>query len=404
MSRHHTSARRLLRRKVLATGLAIGTFAAVLVPATGASAAGCGFLGLFPCANSIASRVPGTPVTPVNQVNTYPDPVPNPKVGSVPNTAKIGKMDAGVVPVIGKVSAQADDGAYVLYEKQMDARTVDLMISSPALGGAAAVRLMLPKDWSTSPTATWPSMYLLTGGHDATDYQTWSWNTHIEQYTANANALIVMPSVGAAGFVTNFWNYGLGSLGGYQYDTYLATELPQILQRGYRAGSKAVVAGISSGGYSSVALAALHPGRFAVAASYSGLPDTQAGNTAITIELMPLVMWQVPLAMWGDSIGQWYIWNANNPAAHLSGLKGTKVIISSGNGTAGPLDPPGSSGDTLMEPIVLASSQGFVQKASAAGLDVTADFYGPGTHSWTYWEREWVRSWPSFAAGLGIPA
>ena len=225
----------------------------MIVPATGAGAAGCGLFGLFPCAAStIGSRVPGTPVTPVTQVNRYADAVPNPKIGTVPSTAKVGVMDAGVVPVVGKVSAQSDDGAYVLYEKQLDARTVDLMITSPAIQGAAAVRIMLPKDWATSPSATWPVMYLLTGGHDGTDYQTWSWNTHIEQYMANSNALVVMPAVGAAGFVTNFWNFGLGAACN-QYDTFIATELPQILQRGHRAGTKAA-AGISSGGNSAVAL------------------------------------------------------------------------------------------------------------------------------------------------------
>ena len=122
------------------------------------------------------------------------------------------------------------------------------------------------------------------------------------------------------------------------------------------------------------------------------------------IELLPLVNMQVPVAMWGDSIGQWYVWAANNPAANLGGLKNTKVIVSAGTGAVGPLDAPGAQPDTLMEPITLPSSQSFVTKAKAAGVDVTADFYGAGTHTWAYWDREWVRSWPTFAAALGLPA
>ena len=377
--------------------LVLAVVAGVIAPAVPAAAAGCGLFGLFSCSDP-GSRTPGTAVTPVTQWNQSTQGGTNPKLGSVPSTATIGTPNPGVVPVLGKVTAKADDGAYVLYESRVDSRTVDLMVSSPALGGDAPVRVQLPIGWTTKLTATWPTLYLLHGGDDKADYQSWSLYTRADEYLSKAAALVVEPSIGSAAYASNYWNFYLG--GSNQYDTFIATELPQLLQRGYRASTRAAVAGISSGGYSALALAMLHPGEYGAAASYSGLADTQLPFVAQSIEFGPLLEFQVPAAMWGDSIAQLPIWDSRNPTAHVDKLKGTRVFVSSGNGSAGPLDTPGTS-DPL-EPVTLVSTESFLAKAKAQGVPVTADLYGPGEHNWKYWYRELQRSWPILSAGLGL--
>jgi diacylglycerol O-acyltransferase / trehalose O-mycolyltransferase len=35
-------------------------------------------------------------------------------------------------------------------------------------------------------------------------------------------------------------------------------------------------------------------------------------------------------------------------------------------------------------------------------IQPTIDLYGPGTHSWRYWQRELHRSWPLLTDALGI--
>ncbi|WP_157749223.1 alpha/beta hydrolase family protein [Jatrophihabitans sp. GAS493] len=388
------------RRRILIPAAVAVTLALAVIPQTAAGALGCGFLGLSNCAPKAPTGAPGTSVAQLSQVNQSGNGGTNPKLGAVPSTSKIGVPNAGVVPIVGLNSARADDGAFVAYESRVDARTVDLMVYSPALNGPAPVRLMLPADWSTQPSSTWPSVYLLHGGNDKTDYQSWSLFTKLPQETAATDALFVLPSIGSSAFATNYWNYGISGQGN-QYDTFVATELPQLLQRGYRANSKAVVAGISSGGYSALALAALHPATFAAAASYSGLDDLSSVTTGLIIEAGNLIDLKSPVAMWGDYLLQNSIWRAHDPAALLANLRNTPVFVSAGNGKVGPLDPSGASSDSI-EPVVLGTSQSFAQKAQSAGVPVTSDFYGNGTHSWFYWDREFVRSWPMFAAAAGI--
>ena len=48
----------------------------------------------------------------------------------------------------------------------------------------------------------------------------------------------------------------------------------------------------------------------------------------------------------------------------------------------------------LLEAPALAANLSFLTAAALAGVPVTTDLYGPGTHSWPYWQREFQRSWP----------
>ncbi|ONH32907.1 alpha/beta hydrolase [Pseudofrankia asymbiotica] len=359
-------------------------------PAAGASAA------------PAAPRTPGTPVAPVAQVNQSVNGGDNARTGTVPDTAALGVPNPGTVPVVGLATATADDGARVLYETRVDARTIDLMVSSPALGGAAPVRLMLPAAWASDPDARFPALYLIHGCCEKADYQSWSLYTDVETLTADKNTLVVMPSDGSAGFGTNWWNFGVPNKG-WNYDTFLATELPQILRAGYRASGRAAIAGASIGGYAAVALAALHPGRFAAVASYSGLLNTQ--SPVVSTEILGILVREGrnPLAMWGDPALLALQWLYTNPAAQLWRLTNVGLFVSAGNGNPGPLDPPGRESD-LLDAITLANSTTFVNLARLGGLKPTVDFYGAGTHSWPYWNRELARSWPVLAAGLGLPA
>ncbi|SDJ09020.1 S-formylglutathione hydrolase FrmB [Frankineae bacterium MT45] len=392
-------------RALVAVTAALAMAAVSLVTAQGrAGAAIC--IPLLPCSGSNATPTPPTaaPGTPVPQLTQLDQAIfggTNPKLGDVVSTASIGVPNAGVVPVAGLASARADDGAFVAYESRLDARTLDLMVYSPALKGAAPVRLLLPPNWSATAGTKWPSVYLLHGGDDKADYQSWSLYTPLAQDTANVDALFVMPSSGNSAYVTNYWEYGNPSTG-YQYDTFVATEIPQLLQRGYAASTKAVVAGLSSGGFGAMALPALHPGEYGAAASYSGLIDTSSLATAEILEGSSFVSLHNPYPMWGDFIWQNSVWTARDPAALVSKLKGVPLFISAGNGNAGPLDPAGKFTLDVLEPTVLGTSQTFVQKAKAAGDTVTTDFYGNGTHAWPYWNREFNRSWPMLAAGLGL--
>ncbi|NBH06280.1 alpha/beta hydrolase family protein [Amycolatopsis sp. SID8362] len=306
----------------------------------------------------------------------------------------------GVTPAVA-APAVADDGAKVVSETWVDARTVDLKISSPALGTTGMVRLIVPTGWAAQPSRTWPVLFLLHGCCEPVDYQSWDQFTDVKAFTANKDALVVMPTDGPAGMYTKWWNFGLGATP--DWDTFHTAEVRQIVERGYRGGTQRAVAGLSIGGYGALAYAFKHPGMFGAAASYSGVPNTLfPGIPVWIIGILARAGIYNYLQLWGDSFGMRPLWSAANPYDHVDQLRGTALYISCGNGQTGPLDPPGQS--DVLEPSALLSSQSFTDLLRAKGIPATVDYYGPGTHSWPYWQRALHNSWPVLAGALGLPA
>jgi diacylglycerol O-acyltransferase/trehalose O-mycolyltransferase len=68
------------------------------------------------------------------------------------------------------------------------------------------------------------------------------------------------------------------------------------------------------------------------------------------------------------------------------------VYLSSGNGTAGPFDPAGTTDH--LEALLNKMNHVVAARFEKAGVPLTTDFYGPGTHTWPYWQRELHRSLP----------
>jgi S-formylglutathione hydrolase FrmB len=296
-------------------------------------------------------------------------------------------------------TATADNGAKVVEETWLDARTVDLKINSPALGTTGMVRLLVPTGWAAQPTRTWPTLYLLHGCCEPVDYRSWDQFTDVKAFTADKDALVVMPTGGPAGMYTKWWNFGLKSTP--DWDTFHTLEVRQIVERGYRAGTRRAIAGLSIGGYGALAYAYKHKGMFGAAASYSGVPNTLYQGTPLFIQgILARAGIFNYLELWGDSWGMRPLWSANNPFDHVDDLRGTALYISCGNGQTGPLDPPGQS--DIFESSALGTSVSFTDRLKLKGIPVTVDYYGPGTHSWPYWQRALRNSWPVLAGALGI--
>ncbi|GHF00402.1 hypothetical protein GCM10017786_36540 [Amycolatopsis deserti] len=302
--------------------------------------------------------------------------------------------------VAAPVSAvSADDGAKVVTETWIDDRTVDLEIDSPALGKTGMVRLIVPARWRAEPARTWPTLWLLHGCCEPADYQSWDRFTDVKAFIADKDAIVVMPSDGEAGMYTKWWNFGLKSTP--DWDKFHTEEVRQIVERGYRGGTRRAVAGVSIGGYGALAYAFLHKGMFGAAASYSGIPNTLFPGTPEVIQgILVRAGHYNFFDLWGDEKASWPIWWSRNPYNHIDDLRGTALYISCGDGRTGPLDQPGQW-DPL-EPAALLTSRSFTDKLKLMGVPATVDYYGAGTHSWPYWERALHNSWPVLAPALGL--
>jgi S-formylglutathione hydrolase FrmB len=274
-------------------------------------------------------------------------------------------------------------GAVVLHETRAGPRTLDLELRSPALGATANVRLLTPLGWNRGATRRWPVLYLLHGCCDT--YVSWTRSTAIEDLPRLRRVLVVMPAGGAVGFYSD-WRAGPA------WERFHLVELRRLLERDYGAGAPRAIAGLSMGGLGALGYAARHPGLFSAAASFSGTLHPLA-QPASYLALFAAFT-NDPLAIWGDPDADRATWRAHDPTALAPRLRGTRLFVSAGDGTPGPLDPPGR-GDDRLERGVERESRALVARLRRLRIPVTADFYGPGTHSWPYWQRELERALPT---------
>lgn len=281
--------------------------------------------------------------------------------------------------------------ARIVSAEELDARTVDLTIDSPALGTLAKVRLLLPTPSSSPPVSGWPVLYLLHGCCDT--YQSWTRYTDVAQFTADAGVLVVMPDGGRVGFYSD-WLDGPG------WETFHVTELPQLLAKSYAAGDRRAIAGLSMGGFGALSYAARNPDMFAAAASFSGIVHTRL-SSQVSQNYLGLLRSEGadPEALWGDPAKDAKTWADHNPYDLAANLRGTPVYLSVGDGQVGPLDPPGARPDSL-EARLNAENVAFRERLAEIGVEATVDFYGPGTHTWPYWERALHQAWPMLSAAL----
>jgi S-formylglutathione hydrolase FrmB len=284
------------------------------------------------------------------------------------------------------IGEAADDGAHVVRVDALDPRTRDLTIESPTVG-YAKVRLLLPDGFDPDASESWPVLYLLHGCCD--DYTSWTRETDVEDIEELRDVLVVMPTGGQFGFYSDWWNQGAGGPPGWE--TFHLQELLQLLERNWQAGKERVVAGLSMGGFGAMEYTARNPGVFRAAASYSGVMDTLGSD------------FEADPAMWGDKVEQRDVWEAHNPVSLAAELEGVPLYVSYGEGSAGPLDSARVPFDDL-EPWIAQQNVTFVERLEELGIPATVDAYGPGSHTWPYWERELHDSLPMLLGALGVTA
>ncbi|GHC32967.1 hypothetical protein GCM10010507_01640 [Streptomyces cinnamoneus] len=308
-------------------------------------------------------------------------------------------------------------------------RMLDLAVSSPSTGAPVTwVRLLLPRHWSKDTPRTWPVLWLLHGGNG--NHKDWTGNTHVEELTAGRDVMVVMPETSNCSGYSDWWNYGKG--GAPAWETYLLDEVGPLLEKGYRAGTSRAVAGLSMGGLGALKLTAAHPGTFRAAASYSGAvnplyasPDGGfSGPDAVKAGgLSCLTDWK---RLWGEpgypfdttdptDLRQQHIWKRNSPLHQAARLARTPLYVSYGNGSASGTgwkwgDPPPSAarcvnppahGPEAVERTVYGMNEQLRARLAELRIPATVCAH-EGTHTWPYWERELVASFPMLMGALGV--
>jgi S-formylglutathione hydrolase FrmB len=302
--------------------------------------------------------------------------------------------------------------------KRHGGRLHQLTLSSPALGGHEAVNLLLPKHYSDHPASRYHVLYLLHGsGGNQTDWVKHGAVRLLDTAATKAHlpaTITVMPNAGLEGYYTDWYGTdvvnpaekvapGWATFDIDELIPYIDSHYPTIASRRGRA-----ITGLSMGGFGATSLAARNPGTFAAVGSFSGADDIDLNNPyeAIVLEgTSPAFTLGAPtLCIWGDPITHQIGLEAVDPTYLAPNLAGTKLYLASGNGTPGPYDATGSPTDVVssagagaVELDVSEMNHGLVAALDATRVAHTDYFYGPGTHSWPYWERDLTRFVPIMA-------
>lgn len=290
--------------------------------------------------------------------------------------------------------------------RPVDDRIVRYTFQSAALGGTAHVNVLFPSGYRDPANAEtrYPMLLLLHGhGGDADD-----WVDHdVERLVGQRHLIVVMPDGGYDGFYSDWYGSDLDGHTPFPppaWETFHLQELlpwvdanlRTIADRRHRS-----IAGLSMGGFGAMSYAARHPDLFGSAGSFSGAVDPDlawpAGPAGLTAAVNLPDAKPADACIWGDPLTQQVRWQAHDPTSLAANLGSVRLFVASGDGRPGRYDTSFDPGASGIEAAVDAMSHQFVDALGRAGVPVTTWFYGPGTHSWPYWQDDLSRFLPMLA-------
>lgn len=287
--------------------------------------------------------------------------------------------------------SRAAGPAEVIAEEESGRRSLDLTVYSPAVGAEVPVLLLLPRGWSPQSAERFPLLLLLHGARG--DYGDWTQYTDVEDLVADEDVIVAMPGGGPVGFYSD-WSDGPG------WETFHVEELPALLEKDYAASDQRAVAGLSMGGLGALGYAARHPDVFGAAASFSGVADTRDPDAIDMIENAFTSNAEELADLWGDPAADEQTWKEHNPLELAQSLADIPLFLSVGSGEVGPLDPESAEPDWA-EAQLYEENLALRDALEEADAEATFDFYGPGTHTWPYWDRQLHSAFPTLMRAIG---
>lgn len=278
----------------------------------------------------------------------------------------------GLVCALWVTASANAQGLTITNQQALSPRLTQYTATSPALGKATNIRVLLPQGYTTETARKYPVLLLLHGCCD--DYRSWVDKGRAEQLSAPYPLIVVMPDGGSAGWYSDPYAGGPP-----KYETYAFDELLPWVDQTFRTTGKRAVAGLSMGGFGALKYAARHPGVFQAAASYSGVADAPsfAANGYANL---------IPDSVWGPRATDLARWREHNPLDLAANLRGLQLIeLRTGNGQPGPLDTRTSRDNLEFE--VSKENAALHARLDALQIPHVYDDYGPGVHDWPYWAR-----------------
>lgn len=301
--------------------------------------------------------------------------------------------------------ARAEPGGIVTSTTVTD-RMRDITVHSPSMGRDIPLTVLTPKD--TSKPA--PVLYLLNGAGGGEDAATWQRNTDVVKFFADKNVYVVIPMQGAFSYYTD-WIKTDEKLGVNKWGTFLADELPPVIDGAFPTTGKNAIAGISSSATSVLNLAIANKGLYQAVGSYSGCASTSSEHGTLFIRIVVETRGGGDVRnMWGELRGP--LWKKNDPIVNAEGLRGVSLYLSAATGLPGEHDnlaevpDIGTLGDRIVtggiiEAATRVCTEQLATRLQRLGIPATVDRPVGGTHSWPYWQDQLHKSWPQLRSAIG---
>jgi S-formylglutathione hydrolase FrmB len=275
-------------------------------------------------------------------------------------------------------------------------RLSELRLHSPALGRETRVRVLQPADGGAAEAL----LFLLHGGGADSDDANWTDRGRAEALTEGLPLLVVMPDGGKGGWYAD-WLRPQTSDGAFQrWETYHVGELLPFVVEHYGVGAdrtRTAIAGLSMGGFGALHHAARHPDRFAFAAAFSGAVDIRHPGVGRVVKVSPQIMGGRRGDIFGDHVADELVWRAHNPVDLAANLATVEVQLRTGDGRPGGPHGDGPPGDD-QEVGVSQATANLHRRLDELGIDHVYDDYGPGAHTWPYWDAALAASLPRIVA------
>lgn len=236
------------------------------------------------------------------------------------------------------------------------------------------------------------------------------------EFTASEDVIVVVPAASELGAWADWRSDKDGSS---QWETFLLRRVVPAVDRSFRTyprRSQRAIAGLSMGGFGSLAHAARAPDLFVAAGAFSGMIDfgRSLGVTAITPASPVLhACFEGRIAsgydIYGGTPATESVWYADGNAVDKPrNLAGVRTWFAIGDGT--PCDAEdaavvaGDPGDPLWEPDFKRINDELDRALTRAGVDHVYDAYGCGVHTYRHFRRALASFWPVMLDAFGTPA
>ncbi|GGC53326.1 esterase family protein [Hoyosella rhizosphaerae] len=291
--------------------------------------------------------------------------------------------------------------ASIAREDQISDAQTDIYISSPAMQRTILVHVLHP-----SHSAPRPSFYLLDGNEARYEQSDWIAKTSIVEFASTKNVNVVLPAGGEGSHYTD-WQQTDPKFGVYKWETFLAEELPPIIDARFNGNGRNAIGGTSMGGQAAFTLATRNPELFRGAIGISACPLVAPEPYQNSVRAGIASRGGDATNMWGprDAPG----WFEHDPAQNLDALRGKPIYLYAGSGAPGIYETQVDDAQETVtvggpiEAAALVCSTDFAARLIDEGIIPTVDFRSSGTHSWPYWNDAIRSAWPTVEAAVGGP-